>query len=33
MFGESVSSKTFVNMVNEIGHNIECFNLMKRATA
>jgi len=31
MFGESVSSKTFGNMVNEIGHNIECFNLMKGA--
>jgi len=31
MFGESVSSKTFGNMVNEIGHNIECFNQMKMA--
>ncbi|MCL2785988.1 MAG: IS5/IS1182 family transposase, partial [Methanomassiliicoccaceae archaeon] len=32
MFGESVSSKIFENMVNEIGQNIECFNMMKRAT-
>jgi hypothetical protein len=31
MFGESVSSKTFDEMVKEIGRNIECFNLMKRA--
>jgi hypothetical protein len=32
MFGESVSSKTFDNMVREIERNIECFNLMKRVT-
>ena len=32
MFRESVSSKTFDNMVNEISRNIECFNLMKGAT-
>jgi len=30
MFGESVSSKTFDNMVKEISGNIECFNIMKR---
>ena len=29
MFGESVSSKTFANMEKEIGHWIECFNIMK----
>jgi len=30
MFGESVSAKTFDNMVKEISRNIECFNWMKR---
>ncbi|AIZ56719.1 transposase DDE domain protein [Candidatus Methanoplasma termitum] len=31
MFGESVSSKTFENMVAEISRSIECFNMMKAA--